>query len=150
MSKYDKLGAYLLAQGKDAIPMTFEEIERVVGTKLPKSKTHQAWWSNSASNNVMTKVWLGAGYRTEQVDMAKKTLVFRRLAPKARPPGMAEQDRTFKPAERNSGRHPLIGAMKGTFWIDPEWDLTKPALDPEEWDEIEKNMLAKWDREFRR
>src|SRR5258707_1816785 len=80
MNKYDRLGAFLREQGREYVPMTFVEIERIVGVKLPKSQKYQAWWSNSTSNNMMTQVWLGAGYRTEQVDVARGQLVFRRVA----------------------------------------------------------------------
>ncbi|MEA2936481.1 MAG: hypothetical protein QOD74_3127, partial [Variibacter sp.] len=60
--------------------MTFAEIERITGSKLPPKAQHQrAWWSNNPSNNVMTKVWLEAGYETERVDMAGRKLVFRRV-----------------------------------------------------------------------
>ena len=31
-------------------------------------------------------------------------------------------------------RHPLFGALKGTFTIDPDWDLTEPAMP--EWAEL--------------
>jgi hypothetical protein len=30
--------------------------------------------------------------------------------------------------------------MKGTFTIEPGWDLTKPALDEEELEEMEANL----------
>src|ERR1700744_5837808 len=30
-------------------------------------------------------------------------------------------------------RHPAFGALKGTFIIEPGWDLARPAMDPEEW-----------------
>jgi hypothetical protein len=32
--------------------------------------------------------------------------------------------------------------MKGTFWIDPNWDLTKASLDEDE--------LAEWDKSLDR
>ena len=151
MGKYDRLGAYLRGQDREQVPMSFADIERVVGTKLPISKRYQAWWSNNTSNNVMTKIWLEAGYRTEQVDVANERLVFRRISrnPQNRS-GMAEETRSFESAEDTAAHHPLFGAMKGTFWVDPNWDLTKPALDPEEWDEIEQEVVAKFERAFRR
>jgi hypothetical protein len=34
-------------------------------------------------------------------------------------------------------RHPLFGRLKGTFTVDPEWDLTKPAM-PEWADTIDE------------
>jgi hypothetical protein len=43
-------------------------------------------------------------------------------------------------------RHPMIGAMKGTFTIAPGWDLTRPALDPEELAEWEESLDRKADR----
>jgi hypothetical protein len=138
MGKYDRLGTYLREQGWAEIPMTFAEIERVVGTKLPKSQEYPAWWSNSVTNNVMTKVWLDAGYETSQVDARGRKLVFKRIANGGR--GMSDVASEFKQAEnteKKPRRSPLFGALKGTFWIDPEWDLTKPALSEEE--------LAEWD-----
>jgi len=53
------------------VPVTFEEIERITGTALPpKSQHSRAWWSNNPSNNVMTKIWLDAGFETAQVDIS--------------------------------------------------------------------------------
>jgi hypothetical protein len=140
MSKYDKLGEYLKRQGRELIPMTFAEIERVVGTRLPKSQEHQAWWSNSTSNNVMTKVWLDAGYETEQVDMEGRKLVFRRVRDTAQ--GMAEEKREFvgPSPDKAPRRHPAFGALKGTFTIEPGYDVTKPAMDDAEIAEWEANL----------
>jgi hypothetical protein len=141
MSKYDRLGAYLRGQDKQLVPMTFAEIERVVGTKLPKSQKHQAWWSNSTSNNVMTQVWLDAGYQTEQVDVPGRKLVFRRV--RHATDGMREEPRMFNIEARPTtkvARHPAIGAMKGTFTIEPGYELTRPALDPDEISEWEANL----------
>jgi len=68
MGKYTRLGEFLRSQRRKEVPMTFAEIERVIGGKLPPNSPHYpAWWSNNPSNNVMTKVWLNAGFRTEQV-----------------------------------------------------------------------------------
>ena len=74
MGKYSALGDYLRAQTRSEVPMTFAQIERVIGAKLPQSHKYRAWWSNNAFNSVMTKTWLEAGYRTERVDMAGRKL----------------------------------------------------------------------------
>jgi hypothetical protein len=145
MGKYDRLGDYLREQGRNQIPLTFAEVERIVGTELPKSQQHQAWWSNSTSNNVMTKVWLDAGYETAQVDVVGQKLVFRRVdGTSSYREGMSEGAREFKSAEdesvKKTGRHPLIGSMKDTFWIDPDWDLTQPTMSQEELDEMDANL----------
>jgi hypothetical protein len=120
MGKYEPLGEYLRKQRRDAVPMTFAEIERIVGVKLPKSQRYPAWWSNNPWNNVMTQVWLDAGFQTEQVDVGGRKLVFRRVG---KPEGEG------KIATR-AGEHPLIGCMQGTVRIAPGVDLTEPA-DPE-------------------
>jgi hypothetical protein len=120
MSKYEPLGEYLKRQGKERVPMTFAEIERVTGVKLPASATkHRPWWSNNPHNSVMTRVWLDAGFESEQVDMAKRKLVFRRVRP-LDASGSAEE----KPF------HPLYGYMKGLIRVMPGVDLTQPA-DPD-------------------
>jgi hypothetical protein len=100
--------------------MTFAEIERVTGVKLPPSAIkHRPWWSNNPDNSVLTKVWLEAGFESEQVDMEKRKLVFKRVRPVK---AAVETDDDFV--------HPAYGAMKGLIRIMPGVDLTEPA-DPE-------------------
>ncbi len=122
MSKYSALGDYLKRQPRDAVPMTFGAIEKIIGAKLPASAhKHRPWWSNNPDNSVMTKVWLDAGFQSEQVDIAARKLVFRRVR---RLPSAAAQSEGEKPF------HPAYGAMKGLIRIMPGTDLTQPA-DPE-------------------
>ena len=122
MGKYEPLGDFLRAQRTQEVPVTFDEIERITGVKLPpKAQHHRAWWSNNPFNNVMTKVWLEAGYETERVDIAGRTLVFRRA-------GAAESAPEALAMEAGAPRgHPLRGAMKGLIEIAPGVDLTEPA-----------------------
>jgi hypothetical protein len=67
----------------------------------------------------MTKVWLDAGFRTEQVDLEGRKLVFRRVSTSrvVEPP----------PVARKGERHPAFGALKGLIVIPPGVDLTEPA-----------------------
>ena len=138
MAIYDPLGQYLAKNAALRIPMTFREVESVLGRKLPSSAyRHRPWWANEARGHSHAKAWLQAGYETQQVDMVGKKLVFAR---EGAPPGVAESQREFGPMEKKHERHPLIGSMKGTFTIEPGWDLTKPALDEEELEEMEANL----------
>jgi hypothetical protein len=124
MSKYGALGEYLKRQSGGVVPMTFAEIETITGVKLPASAhKHRAWWSNNPRNSVMIKVWLDAGFQSEQVDMLARKLVFRRVRG-PQPAGAAAQSAGEKPF------HPVYGAMKGFVRIMPGTDLTQPA-DPE-------------------
>lgn len=113
MGKYEPLGRYLQGQSRAHVPMTFKEIERILGSPLPASKEHRAWWSNNPSNNVMTKQWLDAGYETEQVDIEGQKLVFRKVKGRIAPAA-------------NSGRAPIFGCMKGMITIASGVDLTEP------------------------
>ncbi len=123
MSKYDALGDYLKRQRHDRVPMTFAEVETVTGVKLPASaRKHRPWWSNNPDNSVMTKVWLEAGFVSEQVDISGRKLVFRRVRkPTAGAEAIAAGEKPF---------HPLYGWMQGLIRIMPGTDLTQPA-DPE-------------------
>src|ERR1700742_1950477 len=123
MGKYSRLGEFLKAQRTREVPMTFAEIERVIGGKLPpNSPQYPAWWSNNPSNNVMTNVWLAAGFRTEQVDTKTRKVVFRRFEQASAEAPLAQAKRT--------GQHPIIGALKGSVHIPEGVDLTEPA-DPD-------------------
>lgn len=128
MGKYEPLGAFLRNQRAPEVPLTFSEIEKITGVKLPpKAQHHRAWWSNNAANNVMTKVWLDAGFESAQVDMTARKLVFRRVVKAA--------DRELSSAlalavAKKGERHPIFGAMKDITRLVPGVDLTEPA-DPE-------------------
>jgi hypothetical protein len=122
MGKYSNLGKFLRDQKRSPIPMTFAEVEKIIGQTLPRSARYPAWWINNPSNNVMTKVWLEAGFKTEQVDTQAKKVVFRKADGDAAPkqPKIA----------RDEGYYPFYGSMKGLIRIEPGVDLTEPA-DPD-------------------
>jgi len=150
MSKYQALNRFFKAQATDFLRMTFDEVEKEAGFNLPASaRLHQAWWANDRDRHVQAKAWLDAGFETEQVDMKAGALVFRRVAaervsPLGEPGGMSDPGREFVraaiPEGAQQNRHPLLGSMKGTFWIDPHWDLTQPTMSPEELEEMEANL----------
>lgn len=143
MATYDALGHFLKKNGARHIPMTFREVESVIGRKLPPSAyRHRPWWANEERGHSHAKAWLGAGYQTEQVDMAAKKLIFKRASnsTNAAPREVGESAREYQPTAGTSDRHPMIGALKGTFTIEDGWDLTKPALDPQELEEWEANL----------
>jgi hypothetical protein len=135
MGKYEPLGQFLRKQRTREVPLTFCEIEKITGVKLPpKAQHHRAWWSNNPDNNVMTKVWLEAGYESTQVDIEARKLVFRRVANETKEhspqPGLL-------PYATEEGRHPLRGALKDITFVPPGVDLTEPA-DPEWADLLDK------------
>ena len=123
MGKYERLADFLRRQRATLVPMTFSEIERVIGDKLPPlSPKYPAWWSNNPSNNVMTKEWLRAGFRTEQVDVKARRLVFRRIE--------AARGDEPSPIQAPEGQHPMVGALRGSVVVADGVDLTAPA-DPD-------------------
>ena len=133
MSKYEPLGQFLNGSRLNELPMSFAEIERILGFPLPaKSRNNRAWWSNNPDNSVMTKVWLAAGFRTEQVDIASGKLVFRRVGRRA---GGTEESVFPGAAELKPRRHPGFGLMKGLTTILPGTDLTAPT--GEDWGQSE-------------
>jgi len=137
MGKYEPLGQFLRSQRAREVPMTFREIEKITGVKLPpKAQHHRAWWSNNPDNNVMTKVWLEAGFESAQVDIEARKLVFRRVVKAPEPiGGFAEPAQ--KPYATKDGRHPAWGALKDITFVPPGVDLTEPAF-PEWADLLDK------------
>ena len=123
MGKYDPLKTFLLSAETEEVPLTFDEIEALLGTSLPPSKRHPAWWSNNPSNNTMTRAWLEAGYRTERVDPVAHRVVFRRQP----------QSRTEPIAGRGADIVARLRAtLGGTVRVAPDVDLTAPT--GEVWD----------------
>jgi hypothetical protein len=131
MTKYEPLTHFLRRQTREEVRLSFGDIEKIIGDKLPSSAAHhRAWWSNNPSNSVMTKAWLAAGFKSEQVDIEGRKLVFRRVAPKRGAPPSGNHESLAEDQAAPRKKHALIGWMKGTLRIAPGTDLTAPA-DPE-------------------
>lgn len=124
---YAQLAEYLAAQRVRRLPMTFREIERIIGRPLPASaRQHRPWWANATrAANPAAQAWMRAGFRTADVDMAGERLVFRR---EDSPPGPLPSP---PPSEvRETGAEWLArvhGSMRGTMTIAPGADLTEPT-----------------------
>ena len=146
MSKYEPLADHLRGSGQTALPMTFSEIEKIIGSGLPASAfRHRAWWSNNPSNSVITYAWLKAGYKTAKVDMPGRRLVFCKAAqagpllqaengpptvPIDGPPARADAEAS-EPAAAGFFQR-IFGSLKGTVTVKPGTDLTEPV--ETEWD----------------
>ena len=128
MSKYEPLGQFLKTRSAGETPLRFDEVEAIIGVPLPPAAgRHPAWWSNNPSNNVMIKVWLDAGYRTERVDLRARKVVFRRTSPApSKPPAPT-------PSPQNTNvLDALRRKLAGTVRTAPGFDLTQPT--GERWD----------------
>jgi hypothetical protein len=69
-SKYAPLEIHLRNSGEPVVSMTFQEVESVVGTPLPRSAfTYRAWWGNQmdVTNRPQARAWIRAGYLVEDV-----------------------------------------------------------------------------------
>src|SRR4051812_23683676 len=119
MSKFEPLTAFLSSLPTSERRVTFGEIKRILGFKLPPSaRRHRPWWSNNPDNSAITKAWLAAGFRTEQVDMAGESLVFRKAEPRSSAAGSSE----VRPPVEGSHTSPF-GGLKGTVRIAIDFDL---------------------------
>jgi hypothetical protein len=99
MSKYQPLGDFLRRQKADVVTMTFSQVEKVLGFELPASQNNPAWWSNNADNNVMTKVWLDAGFRVRNVRLNERELTFYRMTQPSRAVVEENNDDTVRLSE---------------------------------------------------
>jgi hypothetical protein len=133
MGKYARLREFLANHSFSEVPLTFAGVEKILQSRLPRSAAeHRAWWANETHGHVHAKAWLDAGYETVQVDMAAKKLVFRRLADSAKKSGTTGFRREPQPSlssiEKQPRRSTLFGVLKGTFTIEPGYDLTQPSM----------------------
>ena len=82
MNKYQPLGEYLAALGASqaSVTLTFQEIEKIIGAKLPRSAVaHRAWWANQESGS-RAPHWQRAGFKVNKVNQEQGVLTFRRKA----------------------------------------------------------------------
>jgi hypothetical protein len=75
MSKYRNLTLHLASRDDKLWETTFNKVEEVLGMHLPDSaRKHRPWWANDG--HAQSTAWLGAGWKTANVDMTNETLTF--------------------------------------------------------------------------
>lgn len=76
-TKYYPLYDYLRPLDQDKpVQLTFDEIEAIVGTSLPRSARYgRAWWANSPTSQ--GRAWLEAGWLVDAVNIDETWAVFR-------------------------------------------------------------------------
>jgi len=76
--KYRPLLEYFNKRDESVFTLTFEEIEKIIGRKLPNSAIiHPNFWY-STGETVITFSWTSNGYKIRKLDREKKKVVFER------------------------------------------------------------------------
>ncbi|MFF2909995.1 hypothetical protein [Paenibacillus sp. NPDC057934] len=80
MSKYFRLEDYLKHQIE--VQMSYSEIEKVLGDKLPESSyTDRTWWANTLHpSRTQAHSWLNAGWKIKSVDLGNSVIFVRNEA----------------------------------------------------------------------
>lgn len=82
MSKYDPLIVFLRSrpQGEQKLTLSLDEIERVLGTSLPKTaRIDRPWWANTRSRSYALR-WLDAGWKVDKADLNTGHVTFVRTS----------------------------------------------------------------------
>ena len=84
MTKYEPLTQFLKSVDTSEIPLTFSEVERILGFPLPQSAfKHRPWWANQ-KDHVPADAWMTVGWQVDVVDLAGERVVFRKAGHTAR------------------------------------------------------------------
>ena len=74
--KYTALENYLrdLPPDQTEVTLSFEQIERIVGARLPPSAyEYQQWWDHEKEgNHVNARAWANAGWKVQSIDFNQK------------------------------------------------------------------------------
>ncbi len=79
--KYAPLFRHLAAMSGPDWPVSFAELEAILGFDLPVSaRLYRPWWSNQkqGTGHSHALAWYAAGWKTRAVDLEAETLVFER------------------------------------------------------------------------
>jgi hypothetical protein len=78
MRPYSKLTEWL--RNPQFIVLTFEQIEKIIGDKLPDTaRKYLPWWGNEKDNlSRQCSAWMGAGWEVDRVDLNNRIVHFRK------------------------------------------------------------------------
>ena len=78
-SKYYHLYDQLRRSGESRITLTFDEIENLIGDRLPASaRAGRSYWSNRSGGVIQAAAWMEAGYHVIEVDFTVGRVTFER------------------------------------------------------------------------
>ncbi len=73
-SKYYKLGVFLKNSGKTCVPLTFLEIEEILGFDLPPSAGDPRWWCEDHPH--AQHGWINAGFEAKIEELRNMKITF--------------------------------------------------------------------------
>ncbi len=77
MSKYSSLKDYLKRSNKQRESLSYDEIEKILGFKLPKSAhRYRQWWENGGGHT-QANSWLEAGWSVASVSLGEYVILIR-------------------------------------------------------------------------
>jgi hypothetical protein len=81
--KYLPLKEYLQSLNKNRITLPHKEIEKILGSKLPKSAyEYKEFWGNNRANGENadhSNSWLEAGWEVEKPDLENEVIHFKKI-----------------------------------------------------------------------
>ena len=64
---------------KSSVTLSFDDIEKILGSELPKSANSSAFWYRKEKYWNIARTWTGAGYRIRHLDLEKRRVTFSRF-----------------------------------------------------------------------
>ena len=118
--KYAPLQAYLkeLPASKKSVTLRFQEIEKIIKAKLPKSAfEYEEWWANQSYGS-QAPSWFGAGFVRDSVDLDRTLVRFRRngAAPKEKNPARKTRAERMNREAVHHGVLLKAGFKKFGYW----------------------------------
>ena len=79
MEQYSELTSWL--KDPKMVVLSFEQIEKIIGSRLPESaRTYRSWWGNETNNaSHQCSAWMDAGWEVHKVDLNNRMVSFRKM-----------------------------------------------------------------------
>lgn len=105
MGKYQPLAEFLKDFKDDRWDASFDEIEKILGFKLPPSAhEHRAWWANQfRGGHSQAQGWVDAGWVTRKIDQDHGKVRFERAGKRAGGNADKSAHDRWREAERLTG-----------------------------------------------
>jgi DNA-binding transcriptional regulator YiaG len=118
-SKYHPLHEYLKSrklEGADELSLTFSQIEKLLGKKLPEgARIERGWWGNRDIASAQAVSWMSAGYRVRGINLEGKTVTFETMVRQTPYTVKREGDLVRWDAELIRGLRLHLGMNQGQF-----------------------------------